>query len=157
MAGAFTRSASTKYGLRGADPYASGGGGWDDSSRRGQGVGSGISGYFGSTKSGMSASGTRGGGKGAARSAAAARRQHAGAETRAELEALPDEVLEAIAMEERYLEPDHGDAQHGDADSVNDPDALHDAAEAVLDLAGENERSKNEASERNVILMLGKS
>ena len=117
--GGASRQASSKYGVGGGQHATYSG---DVGSRRGGGGGSalsGISGYFGSStrseRSGRSgAAGGGAAGKGTAAAAAAtakakaakARRQNTGAETRPELEALPDEVLDAIVMEEHEL-PEH--------------------------------------------------
>ena len=83
-------------------------------------------GYFGSVVGGST---PRSRGGGIHRSHLTRRRPHAGAETRQELEALPDDVLEAIAREAEALEPP-SEGDHED----HDEDEPHETAEAVLDL-----------------------
>ena len=87
--------------------------------------------------------------RGAVGGAAAAhhlRRAHAGAETREELEALPDRVLRAIVAEEHELPPDPSDAANPavgpDGEPLADP-----VAETAVNLR-ETEDDEARAKER---------
>lgn len=153
MVGAFTRSSrpASRYGVA-EDHHATYSVGERDGGRRsGTSTSSGMSGYFGGSSRGERGVGgnKRKNSAAAAAKGAAARRQHAGAETREELEALPDDVLEAIALEERNLpvrdrgrggahaglDDEHDDLAadaDGDAHELRGDDAA--TAEAVLDL-----------------------